>query len=221
MHSVTTRAVGDGLRTGFGGEAVKRSIETQQAVCRKPEFPRQPHITVAAPACGANVAAAHQRRRIARRQDGVLAVAIGANGSLRHTAGHRFSVYARLIFAGHVTVAHAAGLGHAGTKGSRLCALNFMGRPVAGAAVGRGGVAFADLLAVNAAGVLGSNLLMATRANRFWDAFRVGILFVLYVAGSAGHRSVSRLCHLLPDIMAGGTSGATRFLRHAGRPCSQ
>ena len=129
---------------------MKRSIEAQEAVFRKPELTCQPHVAVAAPARGADVTAAHGRRRIAGRQNGVLAVTVGANGSLRHAAGDRFSVHAHLIFAGHITVAHAAGLCHSGTKGGGLCDLDFMGRAMAGAAFWRGGVAFADFLTVNA-----------------------------------------------------------------------
>jgi len=117
-------------------------------------------------------------------------------------------------------VAHAAGLCHSGTKGGGLCDLDFMGRAMAGAAFWRGGVAFADFLTVNAAGVLGGNLLMATRADGFGDSFQVGVLFVLYVARTAGQRGVCPLFHLLPDIVAGGTGGTTRDLRPAARPCS-
>jgi hypothetical protein len=118
-------------------------------------------------------------------------------------------------------MAHAAGLSHSGTKHGGFCDLDFVGRSVAGTAFWRGGVAFANLLTVNAAGVLCGNLFVATRAHRFGDSFRVGVLFVLYVARSAGHRGVHRLCYLLSDIMAGGTRGAPRVLRHAGRPGSQ
>jgi hypothetical protein len=94
-----------------------------------------------------------------------------------------------------------------------------MGRAMAGAAFWRNGVAFADFLTVNAAGMLGGNLLMATRADRFGDSFRVGVLFVLYVARSAGQCGMCPLFHLLPDIMAGGAASITRVLRPAGRPC--
>ena len=148
----------------------------------------------------------------------MFAVAIRADGRLDNAARHRLSVYAHLVLAGDIAVAHAARLGYtaAETRGFRV--LDFMRRPMAGGAFRRGGVALFDFLAVNTAGMFGGYLLVAACASRLGDPGGMWILFVLQVAGGAGERRMRALVHLLRDVMTGGTRVASRLLRHAGRP---
>jgi len=63
--------------------------------------------------------------------------------------------------------------------------LNFMRRAMTGVAFGCGGIAFPDFLPMDAAGVFSGYLLVAAGTRRLGDAGRVGVLFMLYVAGRA------------------------------------
>ncbi len=145
-------------------------------------------------------------------------MAIGAHRSLRDAMRDRFAVHARFKLVRDIGVAHAASLSHAGAERRRFRDLNFVRSAVAGGAFRRPGISFPQLLAVDAAGVFGGNLLVAACACWFGDAGGVGILFVLDVTGKAGQRGVRPLFHLLPNVMAGGTGGATGFLCQAGTP---
>jgi hypothetical protein len=143
----------------------------------------------------------------------MFAVAIRAHGRLHDASRHSLSVYAHLVLAGDIAVAHAAGLGYpaAETRGFRV--LDFMRRPMACGAFRSGSVAFSDFLAVNAAGMFGGYLLVAACASRLGGPGGMWILFVLQVAGGAGERRMRPLVHLLRDVMTGGTPVASRLLR--------
>ena len=132
----------------------------------------------------------------------MLSVAAGADRRLRHTTGDGFAMHAGFELAGDAAMAHAASLGYGGAKCRRPGALGFVRRAMAGAACGRGGVAFPDLLRVNPLRVVGNNLLMATHARRFGSVCRMRIFFMLYVAACARDRCVRPLLQFLRGVMA-------------------
>ena len=157
----------------FAARPWNEASKLTSAVRGKPELARQPHVAVAAPACGANVAAAHRRRRIAGRQDGVLAVAVGANRRLRHARPPPFRVRSPDIRGPcrcgtcrrsrplrherrqtSCSGFHAPRRGRCRSQARRRCLCGSPGRECRGRAR--------------------RQLAGGTRANRFWDAFRMG-----------------------------------------------
>ena len=87
VHAVAAGAVGDGLRSGFGCQAVERGIEADQPVRRHAELTCQPEIAVAASAGVADVGAVDRRGGVGVLDDVVLAVAIGAERRLGDALG--------------------------------------------------------------------------------------------------------------------------------------
>ena len=148
-------------------------------------------------------------------EDRVLAVAIGAQRRLRNAVGESLAVDAGAILLHHLGVAHVAGIGNRGAECLRLRTQQLVRAAVAEGAIGRAGVALLDGLAVHALFVIRGLIRVAAGAGRLGHAFRMGVLVVLDVAGSARHRGVRALCHLLPLLVAG---RAIRLAVHGGRP---
>src|SRR5207247_10053354 len=76
VHAMATGAVCYGLRSSFRCQAVKRGIEAHHPVLRKPEFPGQAQIAVAAPAGLPDMSSVHRRSAVGVFDDAVLAMAV-------------------------------------------------------------------------------------------------------------------------------------------------
>ena len=202
MEAVATGAIGDRLGAGPGCQPVVRGVKADDAVGGETEPAGEWHIGMALAAGLADVRGAYGRGLVGRRQDGVLAVAGGADRGGGHAFGDRFSVDAGVELLRDLGVAHAAEVGDALVKRGGSGRLGFMGAAVADGAVGSGRVALPDGLAVNAAGVLGSYLRVALGTSRLGNARGVRIGLVSFVAGAAAQIRVSGGGQLVTLVVA-------------------
>jgi hypothetical protein len=123
-------------------------------------------------------------------EDGVFAVAIGANGCLGDAGGEGFAVDAGLVVSQGLGMTEAAELGHIFVKLDGFGELGFVGFVVADGAVRGGGIAGADLFAVDGTLVVADLSGVAGVALRLGEFFGVRIFAVLGVALGAGDFSV-------------------------------
>ena len=151
--------------------------------------------------------AATGRTGVLRRQDGVFAVAIGAERGLRNSFGERLAVHAGAILLHHFAMAHVAGIRNRHAERLRFRTLHLVRAAVAERAIGRAGIAFLDGLAVHAFFVIGGLIRVAAGASRLGHAFRMGKVLMLDVAGGTSHGGMSALGDLLPLLVTGGAVG--------------
>src|SRR5262249_34021047 len=96
VDPVARRAVGDALRAGAAGEAVEAVLESGDLVARQAVLGDQPLGGVAARAGrGRDARGVDERARLGRREDRVLAVAVGADRGAVVAARDGLSVDAR------------------------------------------------------------------------------------------------------------------------------
>jgi hypothetical protein len=110
VHAVARRAVGDRLRARAGREPVIAVLEGGDLIARQVVLGGQPLVRVAARAGHAGHAGGvHERVLLAGGQDGVLAVAVGADGRSALPSGHRLAVDAVRVDLRDLLVADPAG----------------------------------------------------------------------------------------------------------------
>jgi len=134
----------------------------------------------------------------------MLAVAGGADGRGGNAPGYRLAMYARVVLAGHVAMAHAAEVGNCLMELGGGGALDFMSATVTDGAIRSGRIAILRGLAVHAAGPLRGDLGMALGAGGLGKASRVRKVLVPGVTGNAGQGGVRGNRQLLSLIVTGG-----------------
>lgn len=192
MEAVAGGAVGDGLGAGFGGEPVEGVAEGGDSVRGEAEAAGEAEIAMAAAAGFADSGGADGGAGGLGAEDGVFAVAIGADGSFGDARGEGFAVDAGLIIGKDFGVAEAAEFGDVLVELGGFCELGFVGLVVADGAIGGGGIAGADLLAMNGTAMVADLRGVAGVALRLGEFFGVGVVGVLGVALGAGDLGVRR-----------------------------
>jgi len=153
----------------------------------------------------ADVGGVHGRRCVARFDDLMLAVAIGAKRGLRDALGEGLAVNTGPVLFGDRGVAHAAGIGHRHSEGLRAGRQQLMRTAVAEAAIGRGLIAVLASLAVDTAFVIAGLIGVARAALRLGNARLVRVRVMRLMTGIASQTRVRALSEFLRLVVTTGT----------------
>ena len=204
VDSMATGAVGYGLHSCLGGQAMERGVEAHHAVLRESELAGEAQVSVAAPAGLANMCTVHRRSSIGVLDDSVLAMTVGAERRLGDTAREGLSMHAAAVLLDDFGMAHPAGIGRLSPEFLGTRRQQFVGAAVAQRAIRGTGIAVARGLSMRALLVVLRLAFMTSRAGGFGHSGGVGIVIVTLVAGGAGQLGVRALGKLLRLIVTGG-----------------
>ena len=127
-----------------------------------------------------------------RTEDGMFAMAIGTNGCIGDSGGEGFAMDAGLVVGKDFGVAEAAEFGNVFVIIGGFGGFGFVGFIVADGAIGGGGVAGAELFAMDGTAMFADLSGVAGVALRFGKFFGVGVFAVLGVALGTGDFGVRR-----------------------------
>ena len=192
VEAVAGGAVGYRLGASFGGEPVERVAEGGDPVRGETEAAGKAKVAVAAAAGFTDGRGSDGGAGGLGAEDGVFAVAIGADGGFGDPGGEGFSVDAGLVVGKDFGVAEAAEFGDVLMEFGGFGELGFVGLVVANGAIGRGGVAGADLFAMDGTAMVADLGGVAGVALRLGEFSGVGVVSVFRVALDAGHLGVRR-----------------------------